>query len=130
MGLVPRGRGGILLRPMTAMGPISEDRIRTVIRVWLCEAFRDGRQEGLSAETPLVTSGLVDSAGVLEVVAFLERRFSVRIEDEDVNVRNFDSVAGLAALVAARLRTRGDSKARTEGSGASGFRGRNGAAGR
>lgn len=87
---------------MADRAPQTEDEIRGAIRAWLCDAFRDGRQEGLDADTPLVTSGLVDSAGVLEVVDFLETRFGVRIADEDVKLENFDSVAALAALVASR----------------------------
>lgn len=72
--------------------------IRTFIANW----FRDGRDEGLAADTPLVTSGIVDSAGVVEVVEFLERRFGVRLVDEDVSLRNCNTLAALTDLVLAR----------------------------
>jgi len=72
--------------------------IRTFVANW----FRDGREEGLELDTPLVTSGIVDSAGVVEVVEFLERRFGVRLTDADINLENCNTLAGLAALVCQR----------------------------
>ena len=73
--------------------------IRTFVATW----FRDGREEGLEPETPLVTSGIVDSAGVVEVVEFLERRFGVRVGDADISLRNCNTLRGLTDLVASRL---------------------------
>lgn len=72
--------------------------IRTFIANW----FRDGREDGLDADTPLVTSGIVDSAGVVEVVEFLERRFGVQFRDEDLSLRNCNTLAGLSELVLSR----------------------------
>jgi acyl carrier protein len=72
--------------------------IRTFVANW----FRDGREDGLQPETPLVTSGIVDSAGVVEVVTFLEQRFGVRITDLDVSLRNCNTLQGLTELVASR----------------------------
>ncbi|MBL8729614.1 MAG: acyl carrier protein [Planctomycetes bacterium] len=72
--------------------------IRTFVATW----FRDGREQGLEDETPLVTSGIVDSAGVLEVVEFLERRFDVRLGDADISLRNCNTLQGLTDLVVRR----------------------------
>lgn len=69
------------------------------IRTFLANWFRDGREDGLEAETPLVTSGIVDSAGVVEVVEFLERRFGVQLADDDVSLRNCNTLTGLTDLV-------------------------------
>ena len=54
------------------------------------------------ADTPLVTSGIVDSAGVVEVVDFLERRFHVRLADSDISLRNCNTLRGLSDLVLMR----------------------------
>ena len=72
--------------------------IRTFVANW----FREGRVEGLLDDTPMVTSGIVDSAGVLEVVEFLEGRFGVRLSDQDVSLRNCNTLRALTALVEAR----------------------------
>jgi len=73
------------------------------IRHFIADWFREGREEGLADDTPLVTSGIVDSAGVLEVVEFLETRFGVRLTDHDISLRNCNTLAALAALVESRL---------------------------
>lgn len=83
--------------PTTSRAAIFAE-IRTFVATW----FRDGREDGLDPTTPLVTSGIVDSAGVVEVVEFLERRWGVRIGDVDISLRNFDTLAGLTDLVAER----------------------------
>jgi len=72
------------------------------IRTFVAQWFRDGREEGLDEDTPLVTSGIVDSAGVVEVVEFLERRFAVRLGDDDVSLRNCNTLRGLTELVRSR----------------------------
>jgi acyl carrier protein len=88
---------------MSSVGPEpSPSQILAEIRSFVAQWFRDGREEGLEADTPLVTSGLVDSAGVVEVVEFLEQRFGVRITDADVSLRNCNTLQGLTELVESR----------------------------
>jgi acyl carrier protein len=77
--------------------------ILAAIRGFIATWFRDGNEQGLTDDAPLVTSGIVDSAGVVEVVEFLEERFGVRITDADISLRNCNTLAGLADLVASRL---------------------------
>ena len=72
------------------------------IRTFVAQWFRDGREDGLEADTPLVTSGIVDSAGVVEVVEFLERRYGVQLGDEDISLRNCNSLRGLSEMVLRR----------------------------
>jgi acyl carrier protein len=47
----------------------------------------------------LLTSGIVDSHGVMELVAFLEQRYGVAIDDSDLTPENFDNVASIEAFV-------------------------------
>lgn len=79
------------------------DAIRERIRRHVVLSFRDGRAEGLGADSPLVSSGIVDSAGVLQLVDWLETAFGIRIEDEAVGIENFDTLDALARLVRDRL---------------------------
>ena len=68
--------------------------IRTFVANW----FRDGKEDGLDDDTPLVTSGIVDSAGVIEVVEFLEQRFRGKVRDSDVSLATCNPLPGLSAL--------------------------------
>ncbi|MCR9248277.1 MAG: acyl carrier protein [bacterium] len=87
---------------MTAEPLPTHQTILDQIRVFIAKWFRDGREDGLMPDTPLVTSGIVDSAGVLEVVEFLERQFGVQVADQDVSLRNCNTLQALADLVVAR----------------------------
>jgi acyl carrier protein len=77
--------------------------IMTEIRAFIVAVFRDGRGQGIDELSPLVTSGIVDSGGVLQVVDWLENRFHVTIDDADVNLTNFNSLVSLTALVQRKL---------------------------
>jgi len=90
-------------RIMPARSRPSRAQILAEIRTFVASWFRDGREDGLLADTPLVTSGIVDSAGVLEVVEFLEQRYGIAITDADVSLQNCNTLAALTELVAARI---------------------------
>jgi len=93
-----------MIAPPMPTAPVpSRPSILAEIRTFVANWFRDGREDGLDAETPLVTSGIVDSAGVVEIAEFLETRFHVRITDADISLRNCNTLLGLTELVASRL---------------------------
>ena len=48
----------------------------------------------------LLAKGIVDSHGVMELVAFLEERYGISVRDEDLTPENFESVARLDEFVA------------------------------
>ena len=73
------------------------------IRAFIANWFRDGKVDGLEDDTPLVTSGIVDSAGVIEVVEFLEKQFRIQVSEGDVSLANCNSLLGLANLVKSRM---------------------------
>ena len=54
----------------------------------------------LSAESPLFSSGVIDSFGLLELIAFLEDAFAIDIDVNRFEVRDFDTVRKVASLVA------------------------------
>lgn len=85
-------------------GDASHAEVLERIRRYVINAFRDGRAEGIGASTPLVTSGIIDSAGVLQVIDWLESSFGIVIEDDAVSAENFDTLDALATLVRARAR--------------------------
>jgi acyl carrier protein len=50
-------------------------------------------------DASFLEEGIVDSVGVMELVAFVEEKFGLKIEDTDVTPDNFDSVDKLAAFI-------------------------------
>jgi len=55
----------------------------------------------LRHDQPLFSTGVIDSFGVLELIAFLEQQFGVEIDPARHEIEEFDSVARMASLVAA-----------------------------
>ena len=51
-------------------------------------------------DTPLFSSGIIDSFGVLELISFLEDTFKIDIDTTQYDLRSFDTVRKIAALVA------------------------------
>jgi acyl carrier protein len=47
----------------------------------------------------LMSSGTLDSTGILELIMFVEEKFAVKIPDEDMLPENFDSVNAIAAYI-------------------------------
>ena len=47
----------------------------------------------------LLESGVMDSTGILELVAFLETEFSLQVSDAEIVPENLDSIAAIARYV-------------------------------
>jgi acyl carrier protein len=59
---------------------------------------------GNTAEAPapaasFMETGLIDSTGVLELVAFVEEKYGFKVGDDELIPENLDSVANLAGFV-------------------------------
>ena len=70
------------------------------IRDFLHEELR-ADAEGLGVTDPLVTSGLLDSAGLVRLAALIERETDRLIPDRDLTPEHFDSIAKILAYIEA-----------------------------
>lgn len=78
-----------------------EESIRTHI---LAEYLPGESPENLANDTPLRTSGILDSMATLNLVNFLEETFGITIDAHETGIETFDRIADIAALIA-RKRT-------------------------
>jgi acyl carrier protein len=80
----------------------SQAEVGTIIERFIRCAFRifDATHAGIRG-AHLFESGYVDSAGVVELIAFVESTFDVTLEDEQVFSDDFTTIDGIAALVVA-----------------------------
>jgi acyl carrier protein len=60
--------------------------------------FREDRTN-LDDKESLLNAGLIDSTGVLELVAFLEGEFNIHVADADIVPENLDSISTIASYV-------------------------------
>lgn len=58
-----------------------------------------GRGTSINEDTDLLSAGIIDSLGVLQLVSFVDETFGIQIPDEDVVIENFKSVNTLAAYL-------------------------------
>jgi acyl carrier protein len=64
--------------------------------------FRDDRS-ALADDESLLEAGLIDSTGILELVAFLETEFQFRMADADIVPANLDSIKAIVGYVEGKV---------------------------
>jgi acyl carrier protein len=77
------------------------------VRQFICKNFYVPDPAGLSDTASFLDLGIVDSTGVLEVVAFVEQEFGVTVDDTEIVPENFDSIASLVGYVERKRGTSG-----------------------
>jgi acyl carrier protein len=74
--------------------------VKAELRKFVVENFMFGQEnQDFSDEASMLENGLIDSTGVLELVAFVEEKYGISVADEELVPANFDSVDNLAAYV-------------------------------
>lgn len=58
----------------------------------------------LQAETSFLDSGIIDSTGILEIVAFIEQCYNITIEDQEIVPENLDSLQAISKFVQYKIR--------------------------
>ena len=74
----------------------TEETVLAFVKTRFHAALRDGQ---LGPDDALFSSGIVDSFGVLELIAFLEDTFAITIDTSRHDLVEFDSVDRIVALV-------------------------------
>jgi acyl carrier protein len=84
------------------------DSIAQEIRDFVVTNFLYGQEDhNLTSDQSLLENGIIDSTGVLELVAFLEQRFGIAVADRELLPENLDSVQNASAFVARKLAPQG-----------------------
>ena len=79
--------------------------LRREIRQFIIDVFAFGDESVLvSDDDSLLEHRVLDSTDVLELIVFLEDRFHIKVEDEEVVPENFDSVTRLNDFATRKLR--------------------------
>lgn len=75
-------------------------QVEKEVRAYVTEKLLFGQTDReLNGDTSFLESGIIDSTGVLELVAFLEEQFQVKVEDEDLIPANLDSINAIIQFV-------------------------------
>lgn len=73
---------------------------KDAIRDFILRVYLPGEPAGsLQDDTPLRTSGVLDSMATLDLVDFVEKTFGIQLDAHETGIEQFDRIADIAALV-------------------------------
>jgi acyl carrier protein len=79
------------------------EEIREELRQYILTEFLPGESpSNLKDDTPLRTSGILDSVAMLKLVSFIEERCGIEVEAHEAGNENFDSIDGIASFIEAK----------------------------
>jgi acyl carrier protein len=73
------------------------------VRDFVIENFLYGEDSMLKEDTSFLEEGIIDSTGILELIAFLEETYGLTIRDEEYVPGNFDTLANVARFLERKL---------------------------
>jgi acyl carrier protein len=82
--------------------------IKDQVRQYILTEFLPGESaSNLKDDTPLRTSGVLDSMATLQLVTFVEETFGIEVEAHEAGVENFESLNDIAAFVQQKTAAKG-----------------------
>jgi acyl carrier protein len=85
-------------------GDINSGDIKKAVRQFIAENVLLGvHQTTIDDTMPLVTGGLIDSIGMIGLVAFLENRFEVEFMPREIDVHSLDTLERIEEVVRKKL---------------------------
>ena len=70
------------------------------IRQFILSRYLPGESaDNLRDDTPLRSSGILDSLATLSLISFLEEQFKIEVEAHETDIDNFDRIGDIAAFV-------------------------------
>lgn len=76
------------------------DELKKVIHDYVVKEYlEEGSDQEIQDTTPLITGGIVDSFSMVSLKRFLEKRYGIKIPDEDATPDAFDTIESIAKVV-------------------------------
>ena len=81
------------------MPNLNLDETKALILNYIRKEFMDEEEVDLNYDTPLISSGYIDSFSMVSLLVFLENKFKIKIPPGKATPEAFDSVNKIVALV-------------------------------
>jgi acyl carrier protein len=79
------------------------DDLKDAIRRFILDTYLKGESpDNLRDDTPLQSSGILDSLATLGLVTFLEQEYKIELDINDTSADNFDRIEDIARAVRAK----------------------------
>jgi len=86
------------------MPAIDENTTRSELKKFINDSFMFGQTEQTFSDSDsFMEKGIVDSTGVLELTSFIEEKYEIVIEDDEMTPDNLDSLDNLVQFVSRKL---------------------------
>ncbi len=83
---------------------MEQQAIHDVVKKYILTEFLPGEDpDELTDDTPLVTTGILDSLATLKLVTFLEQKFNITVEAHEADIENLNTLALISKLVHGKL---------------------------
>lgn len=79
---------------------MTSEAVKTKIRDFLSRHIKNHE---LSDDENLFTSGLLNSLFAMQLVMFTEKEFQIKIENEDLDLKNFSTINSLSGFVLKKI---------------------------
>jgi D-alanine--poly(phosphoribitol) ligase subunit 2 len=76
--------------------------IKETIKSYIQKEYKADGGEEILDDTPLLTSGIIDSISALQLVDFLEKEFGIEFEAHEVDQENINTLGKIVAFVEAK----------------------------
>jgi len=73
--------------------------IKDIVLNYVKKEYLEDEDEEINYDTPLISSGYVDSFSMVSLLVFLENKFKIKIPSDKATPEAFDSVNNIVALV-------------------------------
>jgi acyl carrier protein len=77
--------------------------IQENVRKFIYENFIVDEENQLSEEDSLLEKGIIDSTGVLELVAYIEETYGFKVRDEELIPENLDSIKNISQFIQGKI---------------------------
>jgi acyl carrier protein len=95
---------GDVVTGVASVGSLTREQISLRVRTFIVDNFMFGKgADRLTDTQSFLETSIIDSTGVLELVAFVEDEFGVGVQDDELVPDNLDSIERVAAFVSRKL---------------------------
>jgi acyl carrier protein len=73
--------------------------ISATIQRYIADELLVGKKALIGPDDSLVSSGVLDSLTLLQLIAFIEEQFAITVQDEEMALENFQTINSIVSFV-------------------------------
>jgi acyl carrier protein len=79
------------------------ESIRAKVKEFILNQFLPGEDpNALTEDTPLITTGILDSLATLKLITYLEEEFNIRVEAHEADAENLNTLADITRFISTK----------------------------